>query len=229
MIETDTLANIVDATRDEAGYHPSSASTSQVDPRIKSRVIRTQRVLYTKFNWPALNTLEAIPILVGERFYDVPARSNLFKAADVYALWNLQPIPLTRGIGVEEYAAYDSERNEGSDPLRRWDLRRTDTGTQIEFWPIPLTATSVRISSRLPIQPFSLETDVSTLDATLISMFAAAALMEDDKADGAASMRANAQEYLVALQAEQASLRTPVSFGEQKVSPRGVQSVVAVR
>lgn len=97
---------------------------------------------YRDYDWPHLRRVfPRIDLAAGQRYYDLPDTSGYemdFDRMESVAVWhNGIPIPIDRGIGFEDYATYDSENDDRSDPVVKWDIRFTGTKEQIEVWPLP--------------------------------------------------------------------------------------------
>ncbi len=173
------LLQLVTMLRDESGRDDSVAVGVDETATLKQILRRVQNTLYEKHEWPHLETVfDRIPLQAGERYYDFPAEMNFDRIEDV-AVWDGGvPRPITRGIGFEQYAIYDSENDVRADPALRWDVRWTGSKEQIEVWPVPASNNlSLQFIGTRKCRPLVANSDVADLDDHLIVLFAAAELL----------------------------------------------------
>src|SRR5262245_29989732 len=138
------LLQLVTMLRDELGRSNSVAVGIGDLPSLKQTIRRTQETLYDEHDWPHLRTVfDRILMQAGERFYDFPDELNFDRLEDVAVWQNGIPTRVTRGIGFDEYAIYDSEADARCDPVLRWDIRWNSTKEQIETWPIPASTNAI--------------------------------------------------------------------------------------
>jgi hypothetical protein len=179
MARGTSLLQLVTMLRDETGRANSVAVGVDDVPALKSALRRVQETLYDKHDWSFLRTVfDRIPLQAGQRYYDLPALLNLDRVEDVAAWDSGTPYRLTRGIGFDQYATYDSESDERSDPALRWDVRDRDNSSMIEIWPVPssnnLTLQFIGIRK---LRPLIANADVADLDDQMLVLYAAAELM----------------------------------------------------
>jgi hypothetical protein len=165
--------------RDETGRANSVAVGVDDLPQLKSHLRRVQETLYEKHPWPFLRTVfDRITLQAGLRYYDYPENLNFERIEDV-AVWDgSTPRPLTRGIGLKEYAIYDSENDVRCEPTLRWDVRWTGSKEQLEAWPVPSTNNlAMQFIGIRKLRPLIANADVADLDDQMIVLYAAAELM----------------------------------------------------
>ena len=153
---------------------------------LKRLLYRVQFFLYWDFDWPFLRCRRDITMQTDERYYDFPSGMDFERISLVrtngYGENNWTPV--TRGITLEDYNSYDSDNGETSNPVRKWDVIDAGSGDQMEVWPMADNNTEIlRLEGFKKLGQFSADSDVCTLDDTLIVTLAAAHLMtgEDDK------------------------------------------------
>lgn len=144
---------------------------------------QTYEQLYAGYDWPHLRqTFPRINLAAGQRYYDFPDDMD-FDRMEYVALWrDGDPIEIDRGIGFEQYATYDSENDDRSDPVVRWDVRWVSTKEQLEVWPIP--ASNHQQIQFIGIKKFVdlvNDADKCLLDDNLVVLTAAQRLDTDDK------------------------------------------------
>lgn len=173
------LLQLVTMLRDESGRANSVAVGVDDVPALKSILRRTQETLYDKHDWPFLRTVfDRIPLQAGQRYYDLPALLNLDRVEAVAAWDSGTPYELTRGIGFEQYATYDSESDERADPALRWDVRWRDTKEMIEIWPVPSSNNlELQFIGIRSLRALVANADVADMDDQMLVLYAAAELL----------------------------------------------------
>lgn len=197
----------------------SSSIGSDDMPALKYALKQTQNFLWTKYNWPHLRLISSITLAAGSRYYDVPANTNFDRLVEAATNFTGRPFPVDRGIGFEHYAAFNSESDERSDPVRRYDLVRVSaTATQVEVWPIPSTSGSkVFFWSLRNLRALAADTDVCDLDDDLIVLGAARRRLLNNKSPSAAQVNADFKEL-------RANLLTNAQGDSAAMAPSGSRS-----
>lgn len=173
------LLQLVQMLRDETGRATSVAVGVDDVPQLKSHLRRWQETLYDKDDWSFLRTVfDRIPLQAGQRYYDMPALLNVDRIEDV-AVWDgATPLSMTRGIGFNEYAVYDSENDVRAEPTLRWDVRWTGTSEQIEVWPVPSTNNlALQFIGIRKQRALIANADVADLDDQMLVLYAASELL----------------------------------------------------
>jgi len=83
----------------------------------------------------------------------------------VSTYYNNYWLPVEYGIGIDEYNCFNSDLSETGDPVQRWRF----AGAQLEIWPIPNTAQTLRLSGVRELNPLLADTDTADLDDLLLS------------------------------------------------------------
>lgn len=185
------LLQLVDELRAETGRDSSVAAGKNELHSLKKRLARTQNVLYQSFDWPFMRVEATIELEAGERYYDWPDEINPDRVEDLKVQWNSTWYPVCRGIGANEYNSYNSDADERSDPMLRWDVRSTgtdlaDQSEQIEVWPIPASDEPVlHIWAMRPLKALIDDTDVCDIDSDLIVYTLAAKMLARQKSPDA--------------------------------------------
>jgi len=185
-------------------------------PHVKQLLRRTQAMLYEDSgnDWAFLRMYPSIPIVAGDRYYDAPADLNIDRIEEVRVLVDGLPIPVTRGIGFEQYAAQNPDLDIRSSPVLRWDLRWTGTETQIEVWPKPLeNGSSLMFKCLRPLRALIDDADVADLDDTLITLFASAEELAAQKSKDAELKLQLAQKHLISVRANAQSGASTIQLG----------------
>lgn len=157
-------------------------------------------LLYQQSDWPHLRATFDLPLVAGERYYDLPTGLNPNRVEEANVNWGGARQSVQQGIGIEEMAAFDSDEDERSEPALRYDFRWTGTKTQIEIWPIPNTDDqTLRIKGTTAIATLVDDDDLCLLDDTLVVNYAAAELAANAGAKDADFKAQAAREYLQKL------------------------------
>lgn len=207
---TELLSVMVRNLRAECGHSLSAIQgTNQIDT-LKYLLARTQEELWTAFVWPELNFRRNINLVSGQYLYDFASDMPFDQIRESYTA---QPssnewTELDYGIS-EDRIKPDDTNTERSDPIRAWDV---ENRTQFRVWPTPNSNGGVlRFKGNSPLDPFVQDADRSTLDDTVIVLFAAADLLARAKAEDAPAKQQKAQRHLTKLLANRISAKQKVS------------------
>lgn len=150
-------------------------------PQIKQVLSRVYETLYDEYDWPHLNEIhERITMQAGERYYDFNDTLDYDKITDAVVWYNGQPERIHRGIRFEDYALYDSEADDRSDPVQKWDVRYVAGVAQLEIWPIPSSNTvEVQFEGKRKFVDLVDDADLCLLDDTLVVLEAAGEIAPD--------------------------------------------------
>lgn len=152
-------------------------------PQIQQVLRRTYESLYEAYDWPHLNEIhDRITMQAGERFYDFNDTIDYDKIIDAVAWYNGQPERIVRGIGFDDYALYDSENDDRSDPVQKWDVRYVAGVAQLEVWPIPASDTvTIQFEGKRKFAPLVDSENLCLIDDAIVILNAAAEIAKDDK------------------------------------------------
>lgn len=211
-MHTEQLSVLVKNLRAECGHSLSVAQgVNQVDT-LKYLISRTQEELWTAFVWPELKVRANVYLSAGQYSYPYP---NTLPYDSIREVWTTpanipQPhwTPVAYGIDNEDLVLADGSNSERSDPVQYWD---TNGATAFRVWPTPDGATVLRLVGQTILAPLIADSDVSTLDATALVLFAASDLLARAKAEDAASKAQKAQRHLTKLLGNKISAKMRVS------------------
>jgi hypothetical protein len=210
MRNTATLAQLVIMVRGEAGHSLSAAQGQNTIDTIKALIARTQVELWTSYQWPTLKIRADTPTSQGACLYNFP---NGFSFEQVREVWTAQSnsynwTPVSYGIS-ENCIAPGGTSSQSGDPVQLWDV---EGDSQFRIWPTPSTSNYfVRMIGMSVYTPLLADTDVSSIDATAISLFVAAELLARAKAEDAPMKLQKAQKYVLALMGNSISAKRRVS------------------
>lgn len=197
-------------------------------PRLKYQINKAYAALYDAHDWPHLRTeFPKLALAAGQRYYDMPAGLNVDRIESVTNWWNARPHPITRGINLDDFNAYDSTSDERSGPVLKWDIRYTDPAEQIEVWPIPAgNDQSIQFIGFQTCPKLVDDIDTCRLDDYLVVITAAMATTSDK--DDKSYFAAEATKRLSDLQANLANNLPPIRLGLGP-APRPDPSCVILR
>lgn len=209
-----TLEDIVRDVRYETGRSGDRNFGIDQYDTIKYIVQREQRRLWWDFDWKFLRVRRDLSLVAGQRYYDVPDGLSFERINQAQVKYSEDWLDLESGVGMDEYSIYDSDNDERYDPAMRWDIIDAESGPQIEIWPIPAAAQTVRFTGISGLDAFVADDDTCTLDATLLTFFSAAVVEPENQKLQAAANR------LLQKQTSHLTRKTP----NNKISMKGRDS-----
>jgi hypothetical protein len=194
-----TFGELITMLRAEARLSTNPAVGPDANTRYKQMLNRAYETLWNSTEWPHLRYTSPLqPLAAGQRFYDFPAGMDQTNLIEVVAWWGNEPYPLEPGIGFEEYAAFDSNTDERSDPPMKYDLRQNTPGViQYEIWPVPASSgVNVQFKGRRRFVRLVNPGDICLIDDNvLVLTVAAEILMATDEESAKAKARAAQQAF----------------------------------
>lgn len=223
------LLQLITMLRAELGRSTSPALGVADVPTLKQALNRAYETLYKK-DWQHLRREFAkITLSAGQRYYDLPALLDSDRVEKTVVWWNGEPYPLKKGIGFEQFAAYDSTIDERNSPAARWDIRFTGTVEQIEIWPVPAdNQQTLQFIGKSRFTRLVNDIDTCRLDDNLVVLHAAARLAVARKSNDASLFASDAKELLDELLANAADTDEPANMAGTIRDP-AVYTQVVVR
>lgn len=209
------FSELVSQLRDELG-RANSASVGVADlSALKQTINRVYESVYDEYDWPHLRkSFTRTTLSAGQQYYDLPSGLNYERIESMRTWYNSIPIPVTRGIDVDDYAIYDPEADERADPVEKWDIRWTGSAEQLEFWPLPSSSnTTFQITGLQSISTLVNDGDVCLLDDKLIVLFAASQLLKRQKSEDADIVLAQARQRFLTLRKRSQGASEPARMG----------------
>lgn len=181
MARNTQLLQLVQMVREECGRASSLAVGVGDVEAIKTKIRRTQELLYDDWDWPHMRQFfTREDMSAGERYYD-PTDGVDFERIERMVIWYnglSHDITTRKGIEFCHYNIYDSENDVRSDPVQRWDVRWTGKREQIEFWPIPSTNDQqFQIQGIRQLRSLVNDSDRCDLDDQLLALTVASELL----------------------------------------------------
>ncbi len=185
MARGKTLLSLLDDFRAECKLSLNPAHNAQVRDSQVKQLVHTQEWLWEDFAWPHLRVERTFALAAGQRYYSVPEDLDISRIVKIEVKFGGRWLPLTVGVGAEQYSLYDSDIDERSWPIERWRIAEDE---QIEFWPIGTDNGNaadlegyIKITGIRYLRPLVEEADVADLDNRLITLYAAASAITDTK------------------------------------------------
>lgn len=211
---TAQLSVMVKNLRAEAGHALSVAQGVNQYETLKYLLARTQEELWTAFVWPDLVVRADTPMVAGQYLYSFPISPNAMSYDMVREAWSSQGnstnwSPIAYGIDEDFIVPGTGENTQRGDGVSAWDVNGP---TQFRVYPTPETnAGWVRFKGNQALAAFTADADMSTLDATVIVLMAAAEILARAKAEDATGKMQKAQRHLQKLLGNKISAKNKIT------------------
>lgn len=195
------LTQLIYNLRVEIGQSTNPAVSRSTRSRFIGLLNRVQRRLFEDFEWPFLNIYRDIQMQAGSRYYDFPDDIRMDRAVRVEVKYGGRWQKVGYGITNKELNQYDSDNDDRSDPVWRWDYYLADGSEtpQLEVWPIPATNATestkegyIRVYGQQTLTEMVDDDDTCLLDADLIVLYTAAEILAKLKSPDAEAKLENA-------------------------------------
>lgn len=183
MARGKTLEKLLDELRAEARLSLNPALNKQTRDHHVNLLQRHQERLWDDFDWPHLRIEANQPCQAGSYVIEPPDNMLIERLEEVYFRDGDSWCKLRYGIGPREYNIWDSEQDQRSWPVERWQIRADG---QIEVWPIPgndADAADVSLNGWFKfvgirnLQPLVDDSDRADIDDRTLVLYAAAELL----------------------------------------------------
>jgi hypothetical protein len=216
---TQQLSVMVKNLRSEAGHALSIAQGTNQYETLKYLLARTQEELWVAFQWPELKLRDDMQMVAGQHTYTysfLPFDNIRETWASAKAGAGASWCPVSYGFPSEDMLLSNGANSERGDPVQYWEpvaSTAPSPGTpSYRVWPTPdTTGPLIRFVGQRSLGAFIADSDVSTLDATCIVLFAAAELLARAKAEDAATKMQKAQRHLTKLLGNKISAKMKVA------------------
>ena len=203
MARKKTLLSLLQDYRAEIRASGNAAHNTNVRETQVRLLQRVQEYLYDEIAWPHLRIQRTFDVQAGQRYYAPPDEINLDRVELLEVRYGQQWFDLCPGIEAEHYNTWESDLDERSWPVQRWQIYEDE---QIEIWPIPASDADtttldgrIRVTGIRKLSPLVQDDDTADLDDRLIVLYAAAETL-------AASGASDAQLKLSAAQQRKQTL-----------------------
>lgn len=231
MARNSTLTNLVDMLRDEiaASSDPSVGQSERA--LLENQINRAYEFYHGDYDWPHLRVRSDVLTAAGQRYYDFPADIDFDRVESIDTNHGGTWQPVVRGIENDHYDVFDSDNDERTDPVLRWDVIDTGSGPQMELWPIPATDNiKVRVTGFKNFTRLVSGSDRAVIDDMLIVLASAAKLLARYRLPDAEEAIAAAGRRYAILKARSTRRKNehPNFAGSSSVSSRRPRSIIAV-
>lgn len=217
-----TLLELLSDLKAECGYSQNAAHGVNNRDSLAQILKRTQRRLWSDWDWMHLRVSRDTRLNAGQRYYNCPADLPYERVDAAEVKFGGQWLPLIFGIDERQYSVYDPRNDERSWPIRNWDISEDPANTNrgmVEVWPLPSDSGTApapgsddegwfRFTGVRFLRAFNNDSDRCDLDGDLIVLFAAAEILaRDRKEDAQAKLQAATKLYMM-LRGNQEKNRT---------------------
>lgn len=209
MVVRLTLGEMLEDLRAEIGASLAPGHNLNQTQAQKYALRRTQRELYAAYDWPNLITEERVDVAQGTRYVAPFETIDYEQINELFTSYGSDWLSVKYGIDPSLYNSYDPESGEQSYAIQRYQPV-PQTG-EIEVWPIPNQATKLIARGQMKLCDLKADDDKSTLDGTLIVLFAAADMLTSWSREDATAKSVKAANYLRSLRSNLISQRTRVT------------------
>jgi len=167
---------------------------NSIDNELNVLLATKQEVLATQFDWASLELIS--DVAVDGQYATLPALNYarpVLVETQLNELWQ----PVEYGITSAQYNFPQSVA-----PIRRWKMvAKTDptAAAQVEVWPIPPVAATIRFTGQQALLPLKIDDDVCTLDSLMLVLYVAADRLTALNQKDAASKLAQANAIAASL------------------------------
>jgi hypothetical protein len=166
---------------------------------------RVQRELWLQHTWPDQIVYRDVPIAAHQAYYEYPSDLDFEAIQIAWVNDTAEWVPLGYGITPEDRDIYADDFYEGTPEKYQ---HYTDNEDQFELWPIPDATSKVRFKGMRRVAKLVEAKDKSTLDGTLIVLFAASELLAQAKNELAGLKQQKATAYFHRLRGMLSSQKT---------------------
>lgn len=204
-----TLALLLAMFKAEIRVDPSSSIAPGGDEMFKVLLATQQKWLVDEYDFPHLKKRLDIPLVNGTRYYDIPTvvlsdasvvpalnfQGRVSAKLNLGGIWLMDDLPFD--VDERELVAFNSDTGVTSGVVLRWNLVATaQDKTQIEVWPVPNQAQTLRIVGNRPLNPLTLDTHTADIDDLLLVFFTAAEYLTGTNSPDAEAKLAKFQKRL---------------------------------
>lgn len=178
MARNKSLLSILQDFRSEIRASGNAAHNQGARENQVQLLQRTQERLWDEHDWAFKRVRRDMPLQAGQRYYVSHEDIFIDRLETVEVRYGSDWLPLHYGIGAAQFSGWDSDLDERSWPVERWQVYEDD---QFEVWPVPADNAdpttlegTLRLNGIRNLKPFVADDDTATLDDMLISLYAAA-------------------------------------------------------
>lgn len=220
------LSTILSYLKTELG--DSQSANTVMDAEYYLALAAKQKDLALAYDWPFLKRSWDLACAAGDRYKNIPvtdiramaATINFERPVVVERLFNTKYNPVEYGIDSEQFNYRNSDQAERLDPIMRWQFatnpNEVSSPDQVEIWPIPASAQTVRFTGQRNVYALVAGTDKADLDDYLLVYFVAAKYLAKRNQTEAQIMGRQAAEHLLKLRAGYPVDQQTINFGRNQ-------------
>jgi hypothetical protein len=181
MARGTTLIRLLDKLRAAARLSKLPAHNVQVRDSHVDLLQTIQERLWDDFDWPHLRVERQIPVQAGERYYDTPADMHIDNIEKIEIFYGARWLELKPGIGGPELSTYNSDLDQRSWPVRKWQIHE---GEDVEIWPIADQNADdatregyIKFTGIRDLKPLVADNDRADLDDNMLVLYAAGEIL----------------------------------------------------
>ncbi len=203
-----TLSEMLNDLRSEVGHSLVAAHGINTEDSQKYLLQRVQRELFVAYDWPVQIGNEDVAFQAGDRYIPTLTVVEYEQINDAWvkeaSIWR----PMLFDITPNHYSISNSEEGQRSWPILRY--RYDPVEDKVEIWPMPSQDGTMRVRGQIGLLPLVDDADISSLDGTLIVLFAASEILARQEDEDAAMKLSKAQLMLAALMKQSGSQKREV-------------------
>jgi len=169
----------------KAELRDAQETNTTLDAEFTYALASKQKDLALAYDWPFLKHDWDLTCGIGSRYLAMPTQDtrlqnvtpNFERPMLVQRKWGQWYEPVCYGIGPEEYNLFEGTTKK-QDPIQKWqfstNIGESSNADQIEIWPSPATAQTLRFTGQRVLRALSAATDTCDLDDLLLVYFVAA-------------------------------------------------------
>jgi hypothetical protein len=230
-----TLGELLSDLKAECGYSQNTAHGINNHESLTQVLKRTQRRLWSEWDWMHMRVSRDMQINAGQRYYNCPTDLPYERIDAAEVKFGGQWLPLCFKINERHYSIYDPRIDERSWPIRNWDIAEDPADTMgtpdnrgmIEVWPLPSDSGTpptppedndlegwIRLTGIRFLRPFTEIAHRCDLDGDLIVLYAAAEVLQRDRKEDAQVKLQQANQLFMRLRGNQEKNRTFILAGD---------------
>lgn len=194
-----TLANLRQMLKGELSSELSESIAQSGDDVLNMQLANHQKWLALHYDFSDLMIRREINMVAGTRYYDFPTTGSeqdfeLNRRILVECYWSNLWYSTEMGIKLVNYNTLNPDLGMKLDPVIRWQKYKPSSGAvQIEVWPLPASATKLRLTGMARIPALTSDSHTCVLDDLLIVQWTAAKMLARLESSDAPAMLAEAQ------------------------------------
>lgn len=224
----------------KAELRDAQETNTTLDAEYTYALSNKQKDLALAYDWPFLKHDWDLACASGSRYLTIPTIDTRAQAVTInferpvcvqrkYGSWYEE---IAYGIGPEEYNLFEGTTQK-QDPIQKWqfvsNVNEASNPDQIEIWPSPNSAQTVRFTGQRAIRVLASASDTADLDDLLVVYFVAGDYLGQREQANAALVLKKANDHLLKLRVGYPTTTVPrMVLGRQRYEERENVKLIAV-